>query len=78
MGKSAVLEVNAMGFGREKLHVLVVALLVAVMSLTACGRRGNLEAPPSASVIVADDNGDLVEEPASTQQDKPFILDPLL
>ena len=67
-----------MGFGPNNFHVVMVTLLIAVMALAACGRRGNLEAPPSASVIVADENGDLVEEPASAPEDKPFILDPLL
>ena len=62
---------------RRAVTAAVLVMLVALMALTACGRRGNLEAPPSATVIVADEDGELVEQ-APAPEDKPFILDPLL
>ena len=53
--------------------LLIVALGAAI---SACGRRGNLELPPSSNVIIADDNGEVSEAPE--KEDKPFILDGLL
>ena len=59
----------------SKFILLVVVLLVAV----SCGRRGSLEAPLTPTVISVDENGN---ESQSSQEadenDKPFILDPLL
>lgn len=53
---------------------LVLAIALAVSS---CGRRGNLEAPPSTNVISVDEYGN--EQPVEEEKvDKPFILDPLL
>jgi predicted small lipoprotein YifL len=51
--------------------------LVAAMSLSACGRRGPLEAPPYAASIAGDpidENG----EATPPKPDKDFFLDPLL
>ncbi len=57
--------------------VLHCMLLAAISSaVVACGRRGNLERPPEASVISVDEDGREVEE--EPKADKPFILDPLL
>ena len=58
--------------------LLVNSLLVLMIALVAvsCGRRGNLEAPPNASVVSVDENGE--ELPPVKKEDKPFILDPLL
>ncbi|MDJ0613907.1 MAG: lipoprotein [Rhizobiaceae bacterium] len=62
------------GFATRFVLVLMIALAV-----TACGRRGNLEAPPSATVVTVDENGNEVETVgAPEKEDKPFILDPLL
>ena len=50
-----------------------LALLLAAMSLTACGAKGPLEAPPSAETES--------DAPASVKEEKPhrgFILDRLL
>ena len=57
---------------------LVNILLVVMMALVAvsCGRRGNLEAPPDASIVSVDENGE--ELPPEEKEDKPFILDALL
>ena len=38
----------------------VIVMLIA-LTLVACGRRGNLEAPPEASVISVDENGEELE-----------------
>lgn len=62
------------GIATKCLLVLFVALLAV-----SCGRRGNLEAPPSASVVSIDENGNEIETAGESQPaDKPFILDPLL
>ena len=66
-----------MAYSRFKLilHVLMVAALATAVS--SCGRRGNLERPPDASVISVDEEGREVEQ-EEPKEDKPFILDPLL
>ena len=71
--------------------VLVCGLLV--LGLTACGRRGALEPPPSASAQAAEAqqataSDSTLPSPVGTPRssprrgytipDKPFILDPLL
>ncbi|MEM9278138.1 MAG: hypothetical protein AAGA76_06165 [Pseudomonadota bacterium] len=59
-------------------NCLVNSTLVLMIALVAvsCGRRGNLEAPPDASIVSVDENGE--ELPPVEKEDKPFILDPLL
>lgn len=58
-----------------KLSVIFMVMLAAA----SCGRRGNPEAPPSASVIGIDENGnELPSVEENSTEDKPFILDPLL
>ncbi|MEM7068425.1 MAG: hypothetical protein AAF478_06025 [Pseudomonadota bacterium] len=66
-----------MATGFSKLMVNCVLMLMIALAATSCGRRGNLEAPPNASVVTVDENGEELPEPV-TQEDKPFILDPLL
>ena len=57
--------------------LLNAVLILAIAGLvTSCGRRGNLEAPPTANVVSVDENGE--ELPEEEKVDKPFILDPLL
>ena len=60
------------------LEIMIKFLLIAALgvAISACGRRGNLELPPSSDVIVSDDNGEVTEAPE--KEDKPFILDGLL
>jgi predicted small lipoprotein YifL len=54
--------------------VLVLAVVVAAVGLSACGRRGPLE-PPPGSAVAADPAADPATPP---KPDKDFILDPLL
>ena len=54
----------------------LVALVAAAIGLSACGRKGPLEAPPYAAVETADKTGETPEE--AKKPDKPFFLDPLL
>jgi predicted small lipoprotein YifL len=62
---------------RSLLSIALVVGLVAAMSLSACGRRGPLEAPPYARAI-AGDPVDETGEPVPPKPDNDFILDPLL
>jgi predicted small lipoprotein YifL len=57
-------------------RAILAGVLVAAVGLSACGRRGPLEAPPGAAAAPADPaapQGDAIPKP-----DRPFILDPLL
>jgi predicted small lipoprotein YifL len=54
----------------------LVATLVLVVGLTACGRKGPLEAPPGASLT--DDHATTTATPDATKPKKSFFLDPLL
>ena len=54
-------------------RAVVFGLLAASIGLSACGRKGALEAPYGG---VADPA--VTAEPAPAKPDKPFILDPLL
>lgn len=56
--------------------MLLLALAVAI---SACGRRGALEAPSSELSGYEEPTGaDPQSQDASSKPDKPFILDPLL
>lgn len=55
----------------------VAALLCLTLALTACGRRGPLERPPSANVVTTDEQGNVIEQP-SGPPNRPFILDGLI
>ena len=60
-----------------RMVALTLAVAVIGTSLSACGRRGPPEAPPSSKVIKTDEQGNIIEETAP-KVDRPFILDPLL
>ena len=65
--------------GLDGLAVKVVLVVLVALAAVSCGRRGALEAPPSASVVTIDENGNEITEPAEPDNnDKSFILDPLL
>jgi predicted small lipoprotein YifL len=55
--------------------LIVLSLAIAV---SACGRRGNLEPPPSG--LSGYEEADPAREPQERPErpDKPFVLDPLL
>ena len=54
----------------------IVLLLVLVMAVSSCGRRGNLESPNALQVEDSEQTSeDVIETP---KEDKPFILDALL
>ena len=65
-----------MADGFSKLLINSVLVLMIALAAASCGRRGALEAPPDANVVSVDENGE--ELPPAEQEDKPFILDPLL
>ena len=50
-----------------------VLVMVLAVSLSACGRRGPLEAPSAAANPTAAESA-----PSSQAEDKPFILDGLI
>ena len=66
-----------MTWQNRKTLIAVASLLVIGMSVSACGRRGTLEAPDAGKVITTDEEGNTVEKPAP-KSDKPFILDGLI
>ena len=75
-------------------HVLtrcaVLAVAIAALGLSGCGRRGNLEPPPGSGQAPAPattnqsvipqglDGGRGSDAPVITAPKQPFILDPLL
>ncbi len=52
-------------------------LLAFALILSACGRRGALEAPASATIVTTDEAGSPVKKTAP-KPDRPFILDGLI
>jgi predicted small lipoprotein YifL len=60
---------------RKVLPMTLILGLVAAVSLSACGRKGPLEAPPAATATATDASA---EEGKPPKPDKDFILDPLL
>jgi predicted small lipoprotein YifL len=56
-------------------HVLVIAAVAAALGVTACGRKGPLEAP-SASVQPAPDT--TAKTSGDAKPNTSFVLDPLL
>lgn len=58
----------------KPLHLVLAVLVIAGLGLSACGRKGPLEAPPNQSRA----QGAPVDETASGKPDRPFILDGLL
>lgn len=58
--------------GRSVLSSMFIIVALGV-ALSACGRKGPLELPPSA--VVTDDQGHTKPKP---KENKPFILDKLI
>ncbi len=59
---------------RNALVPVLAALLVTAVGLSACGRKGPLEAPPRAQASDGQAAGATEEE----RRNRPFILDRLL
>ena len=60
-------------------RALIAGVLIAAVGLTACGRKGPLEAPPSAAATAGPSaDGKPPPDPGITKPDRPFVLDPLL
>ncbi|MEP9387803.1 lipoprotein [Mesorhizobium sp. KR9-304] len=59
-----------------------IALLLAALVVSGCGRKSSLDSPYQAQVDArkeAEKAGEpLPPEPAKPDKDKPFLLDPLL
>ena len=60
--------------------VLLAAALVSAVGLSACGRKGALQAPPDAAVAEPDASSDasVAEKKSGGKPDRPFMLDGLL
>lgn len=60
--------------------VLLAAALVSAVGLSACGRKGALQAPPDAAVSEPDASSDasVAEKKSGGKPDRPFMLDGLL
>jgi predicted small lipoprotein YifL len=56
--------------------ILIAMLLLATMALTACGKRGTLEAPPAE--VAPSGKSASVEPKPNEKPHRPFVLDPLL
>jgi predicted small lipoprotein YifL len=60
----------------------MLTLVAALAMLSACGRKSGLDTPYEAQVQARKDAEEAKEplppEPAKPNEDKPFILDPLL
>lgn len=64
---------------RKIAYAVVAGILVAGLSLSACGRRGALEPPPNAqSTDPAYAEEDPVDAQKNAKPDRPFVLDRLL
>jgi predicted small lipoprotein YifL len=59
-------------------RLALAGLLVAAVGLAGCGRKGALEAPPSATVAAAPADAAAPPAGAVPKPDKPFVLDGLL
>jgi len=57
----------------SKVRIAIVAVMVSMLFVGACGRRGALEPPPVAE---NDENAEKVEQ--KTYSGKKFILDSLI
>ena len=61
-----------------KLNVgVVIGLLILGLAVSACGRRGALEAPPRKAIATSDEAAD-TERTDDDRPSKHFILDGLL
>lgn len=59
---------------RIVVRAVLAAVLISAVGLSACGRKGPLQPPPSAAATGEDGQKDKGNE----KPDRPFILDPLI
>jgi predicted small lipoprotein YifL len=64
--------------GRLWQGIVIAGLIVLAAGLSGCGRRGPLEAPPSAAAVQPDGTAAPADEGKPAKPDKPFLLDPLI
>ena len=62
---------------RNLMRAAVAGVLIAGLALSACGRKGALEAPPGAKATDVS-SGDPVADKQAKKPDRPFVLDGLL
>jgi len=62
----------------RKIGVACMLMLAISVALSACGRRGNPELPPSSVVLTTDEKGNEIKNKDRKVRDNPFILDPLI
>lgn len=63
--------------GRILTQMVIIGAVVAAIGVSACGRRGPLEPPPSATATAAIPE-DGAEEAKPAKPDRTFVLDSLL
>jgi predicted small lipoprotein YifL len=67
---------------RMVFQAALAAVLISAVGLSACGRKGALEPPPSAKVTpppaAADGTTQDQAKPANNKPDRPFALDFLI
>jgi predicted small lipoprotein YifL len=66
---------------RMVFRAALAAVLISAVGLSACGRKGALEPPPSAKVTppaAADGTTQDQAKPANNKPDRPFALDFLI
>lgn len=60
---------------RIVVRAVLAAVLISAVGLSACGRKGPLQPPPSAATTGEDGKDD---KGKNSKPDRPFILDPLI
>lgn len=63
--------------GRILAQMVIIGAVAAAIGLSACGRRGPLEPPPTAAATAAIPD-DEAEEAKPAKPDRTFVLDPLI
>ncbi len=61
--------------GYLKKLILSLTIMLIAFGISACGRKGPLDPPPSAQILTDETNQ---EAPAPPKPDNPFFLDPLI
>jgi predicted small lipoprotein YifL len=59
-------------------RIALAGVLIAALGLSACGRKGPLEAPPGAAVTNNDNATAEAKDPNAGKPKGSFVLDPLV